>query len=60
MTQVKEGQLRNEKVWKMFYFIPCIRNMIAAHQTDFIGKMIRDPPDQPLRNMIAACCGHKQ
>jgi hypothetical protein len=60
MTQVKEGHLRNEKVWKMFYSIPCVRNMIAARQTDFIGKMIRGPPDQPSRNMITACCSHKQ
>jgi hypothetical protein len=45
MTQVKEGQLRNEKVQKMFYSIPCVRNIIAACQTDFIGKMIRGPPD---------------
>jgi len=44
----------------MFYSIPCVRNMIAACQADFIGKMIRGPPDQPSRNMITACCDHKR
>ncbi len=34
--------------------------MIAARQMDFIGKMIRGPPDQPSRNMITACCDHKR
>jgi hypothetical protein len=60
MTQVKDNRLQNERVQKMFYSIPCVRNMIAARQTDFIGKMIRGPPDQPSCNMITACCNHKQ
>ena len=34
--------------------------MIAARQTDFIGKMMCGPPDRPSRNMITACCDHKQ
>ena len=44
----------------MFYSIPCLRKMIAARQTDFIGKMMRGPPDRPSRNMMTACCDHKQ
>ncbi len=60
MTQVKDCQLKNEKVRKMFYSIPCVRNMIAACHTDFIWKMIRGPPDRPSSNMITACSGHKQ
>ncbi len=44
----------------MFYSIPCMQNMIVARQTDFIRKMTRGPPDQPLRNMITACCDHKR
>jgi hypothetical protein len=60
MTQVKEDQMQNERVQKMFYSIPCVRNMIAVRQADFIGKMIQGPPDQPSRNMITACCDHKQ
>ena len=47
-------------VRKMFYSIPCVRNMIAARQADFIGKMICGPLDQPSRNMITACCDHKR
>ena len=43
----------------MFYSIPCIHNMIAAQQMDFVGKMIRGPPDRPSRNMITAYCDHK-
>jgi hypothetical protein len=44
----------------MFYSIPCVRNMIAAQQIDFIGKIIRGPPDRPSSNMITACCDHKR
>ena len=38
MSKVKEERIRNEKVRQMFYSIPCVRNMIAARQMDFIGK----------------------
>jgi hypothetical protein len=34
--------------------------MIAAQQTDFIGKMMCGPPDRPSLNMITACCDHKR
>ena len=60
MSTVCEQRLRNEKVRRMFYSIPCVRNMIAARQMDFVGKMIRGPPDRPSRNMITACCDHKR
>jgi hypothetical protein len=60
MSKVREERLRNEKVRRMFYSIPCVRNMIAARQMDFVGKMIRGPPDRPSRNMITACCDHKR
>jgi hypothetical protein len=54
MAKVQEQRLHNGKVRDMFYSIPCIRNMIAARQMDFIGEMIRGPPD-----MSTACCDHK-
>jgi hypothetical protein len=60
MTQVKDEGLRNCRVREMLYRIPCIQNMIAARQMDFVGKMIRGPPDLPSRNMITACCNHKR
>jgi hypothetical protein len=60
MSTVQEQRLRNGKVRDMFYSIPCIRNMIAARQMDFVGKMIRGPPDRPSRNMITSCCDHKR
>ena len=60
MSTVREHRLHNDKVRRMFYSIPCVRNMIAARQMDFIGKMIRGPPDRPSRNMITACCDHKR
>ena len=44
----------------MFYSIPCVRNMIAAGQMDFVGKTIRGLPDRPSCNMITACCDHKR
>ena len=60
MSTVKEERIRNERVREMFYSIPCVQNMIASRQADFIGKMIRGPPDRPSRNMITACCDHKR
>jgi hypothetical protein len=59
MTKGQEQCLCNGKVRDMFYSIPCVRNMIVARQMDFVGKMIRGPPDRPSRNMITACCDHK-
>jgi hypothetical protein len=44
MSTVKEEKIRNERVREMFYSIPCVRNMIAARQMDFIGYMMRGPP----------------
>jgi hypothetical protein len=58
MSTVQEQRLCNGKVRDMFYSIPCVRNMIAARQMDFVGKMIRGPPES--RNMITACCDHKR
>ena len=60
MSTVQEQRLRNGKVRDMFYSIPCVRNTIAARQMDFVGKMIRGPPDRPSRIMITACCDHKR
>ncbi len=60
MTRVKDEGLHNCRVKEMFYTIPCVQNMITASQMDFVGKMIRGPPDCPSRNMITACCNHKQ
>ncbi len=45
ITKVKEDRILNEKVRKMFYSIPCVKNMIAVHQAKFIGKMIQGPPN---------------
>ena len=44
ISTVKEERIRNDRVREMFYSIPCVRNMIASRQADFIGKMIRGPP----------------
>ncbi len=60
MTEVRGQQRHNDKVRQMFYSIPSVCNMIAARQMDFVGKMIRGPPDRPSRNMITACCDHKR
>jgi hypothetical protein len=60
MSTVKEEKNRNKRVREMFYSIPCVQNMIAARQTDFIGKMMHGPPNRPSLNMITACCDHKR
>jgi len=56
ITRVKEEHIRNEHVQKMFYDIPCIGNMIAARQMDFIGKIVRASPDCLAQPMLTACC----
>ncbi len=60
MTTVQEQRLQNDKVRKMFYSIPSVWKMIAARRMDFVGKMIRGPPDRPSCNMITASCDHKR
>jgi len=59
---LRKSQLDKLEVFlrQMFYSIPSVCNMIAARQMDFVGKMIRGPPDRPSRNMITACCDHKR
>jgi hypothetical protein len=60
MMCVEEERIRNEHMQRMFYNIPCVRNMIATCQLDFIGKLIRGAPNRPAHSLIAACCAHKQ
>ncbi len=42
----------------MFYGIPCVGNMIAAHQLNFLGKTVRGPHDRPAQQMLTACCNN--
>jgi len=56
MSWAINKKLRNEQVCTFFYTMPCVRNMIAARQLDYIGKLIRGPHDQPARRMITSCC----
>ena len=55
MTKVREDCIRNEHVRRLFYNIPRVSNMIAAHQLDFIGKMIHGPFGRPAQQMLTAC-----
>ncbi len=56
MTRVCEEGIQNEHVRRMFYYIPCICNMIAARQLDFIGKTVHGPSDRPAQQMLTASC----
>jgi hypothetical protein len=60
ITDVREQHLQNEKVRCMFYDIPCVKNMIAARQLGFLGKVVWGPIDRPARRMLTACCQHKR
>ncbi len=40
----------------MFYDIPCIGNMIAACQLDFLEEKVHGPPDRPAQQMLTTCC----
>jgi hypothetical protein len=56
MFSVKEERLHNKHVRKMFYDIPQVENMIAAHQLNFLGKTTRGPQDHPAQQMLTTCC----
>jgi hypothetical protein len=58
MFLVINEKLRNEQVRTTFYAyaMPCVKNMIAARQLDYIGKLIRGLHDQPAGRMITSCC----
>ena len=56
MFWVINKKLRNKQVRTSFFAMPCVKNMIAARQLDYIGKLIRGPHDQPARRMITSCC----
>jgi hypothetical protein len=60
MMQVKAEWIHNEHVQQMFYDIPCVGNMIAIQQLDFLGKMVRRPHDHPAQQMLTACCDNVQ
>ncbi len=39
IIDVQEQHLQNKKVCPMFYNIPCVKNIIAARQLGFLGKL---------------------
>ena len=60
MFWVINKKLRNEQVRTSLFAMPCVKNMIAARQLDYSGKLIRGPHDQPARRMITSCCNETQ
>jgi hypothetical protein len=58
IMQVKAKWIHNKHVWQMFYDIPCVGNMIAAQQLDFLGKTVCGPHDHPAQQMLTACCNN--
>ncbi len=59
ITQVQKKRIRNDKIRRLFYGIPCVINMIAAQQLGLLGKVVRGPHDTPARCMLTACFQHK-
>jgi hypothetical protein len=60
IVQVQEDHIRNDKIQRMFYDIPCIIHMIVARQLGFLGKIVHGPHDSPACRMLTACCQHKR
>ena len=60
MFQVKDERLHNEHGRRMFYNIPQVGNMIAAHKLDFLGKTMWGLHDRPAQQMMTACCNNIQ
>ena len=57
ITQVKDMKIKNETIRNTFY---AMKNMIAAQQLDFIGKVIQGQHNQPVRRMITSCCNQNR
>ncbi len=49
---------KSKHIRRMFFDIPRVRNMIAAGQMNFIGKVVRGPHDPPAQHMLTACCNN--
>jgi hypothetical protein len=58
MFHVKEEQLHNKHVQRIFYDITHVKDMISACQLDFLGKTIHGPHNRPAQQMITACCNN--
>jgi hypothetical protein len=56
MTRVHEEGIQNEHIRRIIYNIPCVCNIIAACQLDFIGKTVHGPSNRPAQQMLTACC----
>jgi hypothetical protein len=55
MTQVREEHITNERVRKMFFNIPDVRNLIiAASQLNFLGKTMRHPSPDHIPKLLAS------
>jgi hypothetical protein len=60
ITQVKDMRIKKKTIHNTFYIMPCVRNMIALRQLEFIGKLIQGPHNQPAMRMITSCCNQKR
>ena len=59
MSEVKEQVITNEKVRKVFFYIPNIKQHIATQQLNFVGKVVSSSDDQLPTKIITAWCNHK-
>ena len=55
MLEVKEDRIRNETVREKFFNMPHVRDMIAARQLSYLGKIVRhpDPNHLPKQLLVA-------
>ena len=58
ITQVIDERITNESVRMRFCRIPSICNLLAKRQLTFIGKVVRNSPNQIPTRLLTAWCDH--
>ena len=59
MADVKENKITNKKLQQSFYNIPSGRNMIAARQLQFLGKLVWAEGSSIPKQLLTAWVNHK-
>ena len=60
MAEVKENRISNKKLQEKFYNIQSGRNMIAARQLQFLGKLVRSEDSSIPKQLLTAWVNHKR
>ena len=60
MFRVKDAKITTQQIREKLYNMPSAKDMIAARQMSFIGKVVRSPPQTPAHLMLTTYSSHKR